>query len=87
MKTSVRIEELGDFLKRKKESYLVKITTRLTGSTKNVFLDDCIRREFSEAEMARFIIGVYYSVIDVYPDLGGKEQSEIKKFIIDRIKL
>lgn len=96
MKTAVPIDKLEDFLKAKKKNYSVRITTRIDGvkitskikgGIKNDFFDDCIKRNFTEAQMARYIIEVYYSLIHTQPFLVEKEIPEIKNFLIDRIKL
>lgn len=96
MKTAVPIDKLEDFLKAKKKNYSVRITTRIDGvkitskikgGIKNDFFDDCIKRNFTEAQMARYIIEVYYSLKHTQPFLVEKEIPEIKNFLIDRIKL
>lgn len=83
----IRTVKLHDELTKKKENYDVRVTTFLHGTNKDHFLNDCIRREFNESKMAQFIIDTYYSIISNQPVLMGKEPNEIKKFIIDRIKL
>ena len=97
MKTNVKKELLEDFLRAKKnKSYSVKVTTylegervttRVKGALKNDFFEDCIKRDFTESQMAKYIFEVYYSLIHTQPFLVEKEIPEIKNFLIDRIKL
>lgn len=96
MKTNVKKELLEDFLRAKKnKSYSVKVTTylegervttRVKGALKNDFFEDCIKRDFTESQMAKYIFEVYYSLINTQPFLVEKEIPEIKNFLIDRIK-
>lgn len=92
----IKTEDLHDYLIRKKEKYGVRVTIHLEGmpvtvfshgSTKNKFLDDCIKRDWNESRMGAQIMETYYSVLDLYPDLKEKEPNAIKQFIIDKIKL
>ena len=64
-----------------------RVTTRITGDLKNCFMNDCLKRGVSEAQMARDIIETYYTVIKQQPFLAEKEIPEIKNWIKDRIKL
>lgn len=82
----IKTDDLDDSLKKKKENYDIRVTTFIRGRIKNRFLDDCIKRGFNESKMAGIVMETYYSVMDVYPDLKGKEPNAIQKFIIDRIK-
>lgn len=78
--------QLHDELKKKKESYSVRVTTYTKGFTKNRFLDDCIRREFNESKMAAHVLETYYAVLELRPEISAKEPSEIKKFIIETME-
>lgn len=82
------------FQKNKKENYKVvvttriekaRVTTRIKGSDKNKFLDDCIQRGKAESDVARSIINIYYDIIDSDPALKGKEFDEIKKNILKKL--
>jgi len=88
-------DKLIEQLQEKKKQYSVRVTTRLSGckltsyingSNKNHFIDDCIRREFNESRMLRYIIDTYYSVVSNQPELNNLTPNEIKQFIIDKIK-
>ena len=83
----IKAENLEDFLKSKKECFVIKTTTYLKGSVKNSFINDCIKREMNESKLAAYIIDSYYSIIREHPFLIEKEMTEIKKYIIDKIKL
>ncbi len=83
----IKTEKLHDALTSKKECYAIRVTTFVRGSTKNRFLEDCIKRECNESKMAAHVFATYYEVLDTFPNLKDKEPNAIKKFIIDRIKL
>lgn len=78
---------LAQHLNKKKDCYMIRVTTFIKGNTKNKFIEHCEKRNENESKVARHIFDVYYSMLHVYPELNGKEPNEIKKFIIDRIKL
>lgn len=80
-------DQLMDSLLKKKENFNVRVTTFIHGSTKNQFLDDCIKRDFNESKMASHIIDVYYSTMNSNNNLSKMEMLDIKKYIIDKIKL
>lgn len=63
------------------------ITSRIKGSVKDDFFNDCIKRNFTEAKMARVIFETYYSIIKLQPFLVEKEMTEIKKYLVEKIKL
>jgi len=81
----IKTENLQDVLELKKQGYSLRVTSYIKGSVKNNFIDDCIRREYNESKMLGVIVDTYYSVINKYPDIKGKEPNEIKKFIMERI--
>jgi hypothetical protein len=85
--SNVRLENLQDNLEKKSNSFQIKITTRVNGRLKNHFMDDCKKRLLNESKTALNIIDIYYTIIEIEPMLKGKEFSEIKKYLIDRIKL
>jgi hypothetical protein len=96
MRSNVKLSELEDYLKTKRACFSVKVTTTLDsqrvqtsihGELKNKFFDDCIKRNVTEAEMARNIIEAYYSIVGQQKYLVEKEMTEIKKYIIEKIKL
>ena len=82
----IKTENLHEELLKKKKHYSVKATSYLQGSIKNNFLDDCIKREWNESRMVKHIVDVYYHMTSAH-GLSEKEPNEIKKYIIDKIKL
>lgn len=65
----------------------IKPRVILRGQNKNFFLADCTQRDWSDSKMLRNIVDVYYSIQANIPELKGKEMTEIKKLISERIKL
>ena len=80
-------DKLLDKLSEKKENFNVRVTTFIHGSVKNDFLNDCIKRDFNEAKMASQIIDTYYSVLQANPNIAQMEMLEVKKYIIEKIKI
>jgi len=76
-----------DFQVSKKEKFRIRASTYIQGDLKNYFMDDCIKRGITEADLLRDILEIYYSTIRMKPYLFEKEMTEVKKFINDRIKL
>lgn len=92
----VKNEKLHNYLIKKREFFNIKVGTRLVGSElssriqgelKNRFIDDCIKRNTNEAKLLRHIIDIYYSLIPENSTYSDKEPNEIKKYIINNIKL
>ena len=71
----------------KKTKFRIRVSTYVQGDLKNYFMDDCIKRGITEADLLRDILEIYYSSIKLKPYLVEKEMTEVKQFIIDRIKL
>lgn len=71
----------------KRDKFKIRVTTFITGELKNNFMNDCIKRGITEADMARDIIETYYSVMSLNKFLCEKEIPEIKNWITNRIKL
>ena len=78
---------LTEHLKEKKERFLVRVTTQITGSLKNEFIEDCLLRETHEAKMAKDVFDVYYTIIKENPNLKGKEIKDIKTYVIGKLRL
>lgn len=76
-----------DYQLPKKNQFKIRVTTFIQGDLKNNFMDDCIKRGITEADMARDIIDTYYCVMKQQPFLVEKEIPEIKNWIIKNIKL
>ena len=80
-------KNLLDFLLQKKQKFKIRVTTFLQGELKNKFMDDCIKRDVQESELAGEIIKAYYSMLSEMPSMQQKEIPEIKNYIINKIKL
>lgn len=72
---------------KKSDSLTMKVTTKISGKTKEQFVNDCIGKEKLECNMAKHIIEVYYQIVPQIPRSEYMEFSEIKKYINDNIKL
>lgn len=81
-----RIFKNLDYQKDKLLKFEVKITTRIKGDIKNKFLNDCIKKKMTEADLARNIIEIYYSATNEISSVGEKSMYEVKKYIVDKIK-
>lgn len=75
-----------DYQLRKKDLFQIKITTRISGETKNHFMNDLIKRGITEADLARDIIDIYYNTLKHSGNLIDKEIPEIKNYIVEKIK-
>mgnify|MGYP001570954155 CR=1 FL=1 len=76
-----------DEIRDKMCAYKVKVTTYLKGIDKNKFMLDCIKKGSYEGEITRNIINIHYSIIDELPFLKELEMDELKKYLIDKIKI
>lgn len=74
-------------LEAKMLDYKVRITSRIAGVNKNKFFTDCINKRLSENILMLKIIDIHYSIINEVPELKHKEFTELKKILIERIKL
>lgn len=81
------VDELIDFLKEKRLKHSIRVTTRLKGEVKTKFLTDCIDRGAHESAQSNDIIGIYYVIIEQFPEVNKMEMSEVKKYLTDKIKL
>jgi hypothetical protein len=73
-------------LLKKKEEFAMKVTTKICGSTKELFVQDCINKECLETNAAKSIFDIYYQIIPQIPNYEFMEFVEIKKYITDHIK-
>jgi len=71
----------------KKEQYKIRVTTFIQGELKNTFLNDCIKRGITEADLARDIFDAYYTIVKEKPSLKEKEIKEIKTYVIGKLRL
>lgn len=75
-------------LNDKKKNYKIRVTTFLTSSVKDDYIDDCIDRKLTESQVARHIMDIYYKIIiPQIPNNKEMEFVEIKKYLSDNIKL
>ena len=73
-------------LMKKSDLLAMKVTTKITGRTKDQFVNDCEKKEKLECNMAKHIIEVYYQIIPLIPNVQYMDFHEIKKYINDKIK-
>jgi len=79
----LKAETLND----KKKNYKTKVTTYLTSTVKDDFLNDCINKEMIESQVSRNILEIYYkTIIPQIPNNKYMEFVEIKKYIVENIK-
>lgn len=83
----IKPENLVSELLKKKENYQIRITTQVSGTNKNKFLQDCIDKKYPEVKMAAHIIDTYYFLQENMHNFEKIEPNKIKSFIIERIKL
>jgi len=76
-----------DDVRRKFLAFGVRLTCYVSGSKKNKFLLDQLKRGTGEGELVKNILDIHYSIIDEVPEMRDKEFEEIKKYIMDKIKL
>lgn len=71
----------------KKDDLNMRVTTKISGKTKERFLEDCEKKEGVECETAKSILDIHYAIIDFVPNHAFMEFSAIKKYLIEKIKL
>ena len=76
-----------DDVRVKMLSYGVRLTCYVSGAKKNRFLLDQIKRDLGEGELLKNILDIHYAIIDEIPEFKEKEHLELKKYLIDKIKL
>lgn len=81
MKTPKDIEKLEERHKEKIKMYTVKVTSYISGNTKNRFLNDCIIRGVTESDLTKEIIKLHYAVLDSHNIVEAKEFCELLKII------
>lgn len=80
-------EHSAEDVRKKMESYKVRITTRISGTDKNKFMLDTLKRGITESVLAKNIISIHYSLQDELPEIKTMRMDELKKYLIDKIKL
>ena len=48
---------------------------------------DQLKRDLGEGELMKNIMDIHYAIIDAVPEYKEKEFSELKKYLIDKIKI
>lgn len=76
-----------DALKNKKKQYQVRVTTYLKSGLKDAFIEDCLSRSQIETQVAKKIIENHYEIINSIPNGSRMEFIELKKYILDKIKI
>ncbi len=71
---------------KKKEQFAMKVTTKICGNTKEMFVADCVERECLETNAAKSIFDIYYQIVPMIPNYQSMEFIEIKKYIKENIK-
>lgn len=74
-------------LENRKKPLYIRSSITLRGNLKNEFINDCIKRGKNESKVGANAIAVYYSIIKLFPELEGKEFSDVKAFIMERIRV
>ncbi len=74
-------------IRKKMLSHKVRITTRISGTDKNAFFLDTLKKGITEAELNKGIIHIHYAIIKEYPEAKELELTQLKKYLIDKIKL
>jgi hypothetical protein len=76
-----------DAIRAKMLAYKIKATTYLKGADKNKFMIDCLKRGTYEGALLRDIVNTHYAIIEQIPAFKDKEMTDLKKYLIDKIKL
>jgi len=76
-----------DDVRVKMLSYGVRLTCYVSGTKKNRFLLDQIKRDLGEGELIKNILDIHYAIIDELPEFKEKEHKALKQYLIDKIKL
>lgn len=76
-----------DEIREKMMAYKIRVTTRISGVDKNKFMLDLLKKGITESELNKQIINLHYSLITEVPVLKEMEMVEVKKYLLDKIKL
>lgn len=76
-----------DDIRIKMLSFGVRLTCYVSGAKKNRFMLDQLKRDLGEGELMKNIMDIHYAIIDAVPEYKEKEFSELKKYLIDKIKI
>lgn len=72
-------------LLQKRELLAMKVTTKICGKTKYLFVEDCINKDLLETDLAKHIIDTYYMIVSDIPNNQYLECSRIKDYIKNNI--
>lgn len=76
-----------DYILKKKKSFKVRVTTRISGPDKDSFFSDLLKKGITESELNSNIIKIHYKIINSIPNGNEMEFIELKKYILDKIKI
>ena len=76
-----------DDIRIKMLSFGVRLTCYVSGAKKNRFMLDQLKRDLGEGELIKNIMDIHYAIIDAVPEYKEKEFSELKKYLVDKIKI
>jgi len=71
---------------KKKEAFAMKVTTKICGTTKELFVKDCVDKDCLETNAAKSILDIYYTIAPLIPNNQYMEFIEIKRYITENIK-
>lgn len=80
-------EHSEDEIRQKMLAYKIRVTTRISGVSKNKFMVDLLKKGVTESILAKEIINIHYALIEEEPKLKELDFVELKKYLIDKIKL
>lgn len=75
-----------DDVRKKFSAFGVRLTCYVSGTRKTKFQNDQLKRGIGEGEVLKGIMDIHYSIIEEIPEMRDKEFTELKKYIIDKIK-
>lgn len=81
MKNPKDPEKLEAKHREKIKMYTVKVTSYISGNTKNRFLNDCIIRGVTESDLTKEILKLHYAVLDKHNIVEAKEFCDLLKII------
>ena len=74
-------------IRNKMLTYKVRVTSRISGVNKNKFFLDCLKKGVNENTLILNIVDIHYALIEQHPQLKELEFTELKKQLIELIKL
>jgi hypothetical protein len=74
-------------VRRKFLAFGVRLTCYISGKKKNIFMVDQLKRDIGEGELVKNILDIHYSILEEVPEMKYKEFTELKKYLINKVKL